>query len=74
MDARAGQTLRFTYEEQDITAFITERTSRTLKGEVVCGTKRGQTQVFEQIEMLDCFELFGSSILKNLLSQVKDAK
>ena len=74
MDARAGQTLRFTYEGHDITAFITERTSRTLKGMVVCGTKRGQTRVFEQIEMLDCFELFGSSILQNLLSQVKDAK
>ena len=73
MDARAGQTLRFIYEEQDITAFITKRCSRTLEGTLVCGTKRGRIRVFDQIEMLDCFELFGSPILQNLLTQVKDA-
>ena len=73
MNARAGQTLHFCYEEEIITALVVKRTSRYLTGKIECGTARGQIREFLQIEILHCQEIFGSSLLQNLLNQVKEA-
>ena len=71
-NVRAGQTVRFSYEDEIITALIIKRTSKYLRGQIECGRDRGNVRDFLQIEVLDCQELFGSSLLQNLLKQVKN--
>ena len=70
-----GQTLRFTYGMSPtyITMTVKGYHGRVLEGTIVCGPKRGSHEVYEIVEMLDCKEIFGSTVLHHLLSQVKDA-
>ena len=71
-----GQTLRFTYGMTTSHTTITVKSFgvKVVKGEIVCGPRRGDEGVYEIYEMLDCTEVFGSTLLHNLLTQVKDAK
>ena len=71
-----GQTLRCTYgmTTSHITITVKSFAVNVLKGEIVCGPRRGDEGVYEINEMLDCMEVFGSTLLHNLLTQVKDAK
>ena len=71
--ARIGETLRFVYEDQTLTALLIKHTSRKLTCMIVCGKCRGETKVFEVNEIVNCHEVFGSPILQGLLQSVKDA-
>ena len=70
-----GQTLRFTYgmSPTHITMTVTGSRRTVLEGTIVCGSKKGSHGVYEIVEMLDCKEIFGSTVLHHLLGQVKDA-
>ena len=71
-NARTGETLRFEYEDQTITGLLIKRNSRELTCMIVCGKCRGETKVFEVIEVINCHEVFGSPILQGLLKSVKN--
>ena len=53
---------------------MTGKTSRGIKGLILCGRRREKADLFQIVEMLDCTEIFGSHILRSLLKQAKDAK
>ena len=53
---------------------MTGKTSRGIKGLILCGRRREKADLFQIVEMLDCTEVFGSHILRSLLKQAKDAK
>ena len=75
-DMRVGQTIRFYYgvNSSPTTALITAILSRTIKGKVECGKERGKIMDFEKFDITGSNEVFGSSILQELLKEVKDAK
>ena len=75
-DATTGQMLRFEYGMSSTPTTITviRRRSREIEGQVICGADRGKEVLYSTVEMLHCTEVFGSSMLYDLLSQVKDAK
>ena len=68
---RPGETIRFTYgfNEYYTTILITRRTNRNIMGSVECGKDRGKDQTFELVEMVNCTEIFGSSLLQDLHNQ-----
>ena len=57
-----------------ITITVKSFAANVVKGEIVCGPRRGDDDVYEIDEILDCMKVFGSTLLHNLLTQVKDAK
>ena len=73
-EVMVGETIRFTYGMGDKyqTCLVMERRSISLKCRHECGKERGKIQSYEIVEILDCTELFRSSILQNMLAQVKD--
>ena len=62
------------------TVLITRTSSRNLTGMIECGADRGKEEVFAFIEIAECTEVFGSSLLQSMLSKSiglswsKDAK
>ena len=74
-DVYIGQTIRFIngMEKTYTTGIVLSHTSRTLKCLIMCGEREGQTCVFEKSEMVECTEIFGSTILQNIMKQVKNA-
>ena len=74
-DIRVGQLIRFCYgvRGSHVTALVVHRTSSTLKCIIESGKNRGKEQSYDVFDITDCMELFGSSILQNLLKQVKSA-
>ena len=72
--ARIGQTLRFVYEQSSYkTVVVCQTLSKSLKCKTECGRGRGKMQVFEINEIDECMELFCSSLLQDLLTQVKNS-
>ena len=69
-----GQTLRFEYETGFVTATVLYSTSTTVKATIDCGTERGICTEFLKIEMVNCTELFGSSVLHNLYENIGDCE
>ena len=69
-----GQTLRFTYGISDafITVLVTRATTKTLEGTIECGSNAGQKESYNREEILDCHDVFGSSLLHGLLREVKE--
>ena len=65
--------MRFTYNEKAITATVTIITANSLKAKIECGNQQGKLCTFEIIEMMDCTEVFCSSLLKNILSEVRES-
>ena len=63
---RIGQTMNFEYENNRVTVHVLEHRSTSIIGVIECGKNRGERKEFERIEILDCLELFGSSVLHNL--------
>ena len=74
--AYIGQTLRFTYGMTTSPVVITVMrfTARVLKGIVVCGPRRGNQDSWNIFEIIGCTEVFGSTLLHNLLTKAKEAK
>ena len=70
-----GDTIRFSYGVSDssITALVLACTSTEIQARLECGKDRGKNRKFLQVEMVGCYELFGSSLLQNLLRSAKDA-
>ena len=58
--------------ENYLTAIVLVRRSNTLECKLECGPDRGSIRSFEIFEIVGCTEMFGSSILQDLLSRVKD--
>ena len=69
---RVGQTLRFSYDDTYYTGLIVSGTSRTYSCLLECGKNRGLKKVFSMAEMLDCQEIFGSSIVQSLYQQASN--
>lgn len=70
-----GQTLRFTYEmEVQYTVTVLRRTFSSIKTLIICGSNDGKIKMFEILEISNCFELFGSTLLRDLLKQTKDVQ
>ena len=66
-EARCGQTLRFEYKTTGIiTARVLNIISQKLTGIIECGTSRGEQRMFDMIHVVNCKEIFGSSILRDL--------
>ena len=42
-------------------------------GPVECGKDRGKDQTFELVEMVNCTEIFGSSLLQDLRNQALES-
>ena len=73
-NARIGQTLRFFYEQSGyVTVVVYQTLSKSIKCRTECGRGRGNMQVFDINEIDDCMELFCSSLLQKLLTQVKNS-
>ena len=64
--ARVGQTLRVDYEGTMITLQVSRVTSKHVYGIIECGKNRGNSCKLEKIEMQDCQEIFASSLLQTL--------
>ena len=75
VDIRVGQLIRFSDCVRDsyVTALVSHRTSSTLKCIIECGKDKGEERSYDIFDISDCMELFGSSILKKLLTKVKSA-
>ena len=73
-DARIGQTLRFEYTQGPVTIRVVRTTSTEITGILECGRSRGQEKVFEKIEMQNCTEIFGSSILQQLYQKADSSE
>ena len=71
---RIGQTLNFTYENSRVTVHVLEHRSTTIIGLIECGKNRGKTEEYEHIEISDCLELFGSSVLHKLYKSLATLK
>ena len=56
-----------------MTAVVLRTTSRKLECRLECGPERGQRRQFDTFEIVGCTEVFGSSLLKNLLKLAKSA-
>ena len=74
-DVRVGETLRFLYgiREQVYTGLVTSTTATNITCKLLCGSDRGSSREFDRFEVTDCFELFGSPLIKDLTNNVKAA-
>ena len=68
-----GQTLRFLYgmSEQYTTVTVVAITSQMIQATIECGKNRGKAKQFQIYEIVNCQEIFGSSLLYGLLKKVK---
>ena len=71
-----GQTLRFLYglKVKIDPIVVSVQTSRTICGTIECGVNRGETGVFKKFDITEHHEDFGTSILQDLLKQVKNLR
>ena len=70
--ARIGHTLRFDYEGNKTTVRVTRFTSNYVSGILDCGKDHGKSGKFDKIEMQDCQEMFASSLLQAMHSNLSD--
>ena len=49
-------------------------TSRKITDVIVCIAKRGQSESFNREELVNCHEIFGTTILKQLFEQTENLK
>ena len=68
-----GQTLRFLYGVTPgyHTVIVTLKTSRSITGLIECGNCRGKTGTFELCKIVQCQEVFGSSLLHGFLKKTR---
>ena len=71
-EARCGQTLRFEYTHGIITVRVLKIISQKLTCIIECGASRGEERVFDMIQVVNCKEIFGSSILRDLYSETDE--
>ena len=69
---RIGQTINFDYGNGRTTIRVESCRSRSISGMIECGKERGSIKEFEKIEILDCFELFASSLLQKMNMHLSD--
>ena len=63
---RTGQTLNFQYENDRFTVRVLASRSTSITAIIETGANRGETTNFERIEIVDCLELFVSSLLHDM--------
>ena len=61
-----GQTINFDSGNGRITIRVESCRSSSILGKIECGKERGSIEEFEKIEIVDCFELFASSLLQKM--------
>ena len=68
--------LRFSYglSSSPINITVERFTARTIEGTIVCGPRRREKGVLDTFEILHCTEVFVSTLLHELLTQVKSAE
>lgn len=73
-DIFVGETLRYIHgiHNKFETMMVTRISSTTVTGILECGKNRGETKILQKFEIVEAHEIFGSSLLHNILQKVKD--